>query len=121
MNSNTLLEHLQTSFRMTLGATASLVEMLQDPSKRDANLSRLRQEWGRLSEEWAEKGEVTEQEARNFVDSVLKRSTGDRPSPAPPDPASSPATSDVQQELQDLTAKVTELRAELEQLRKQDS
>ena len=121
MNSNTLLEHLQASFRLTLGATASLVEILQDSSKRDANLSRLRQEWSRLSEEWTEKGEVTEQEARNFVDTVLKRSTGDRPSQSPPDPSSSPANSDVQQELQDLTAKVTELRAELEQLRKQDS
>ncbi len=68
MNSDNLTQLLQQRFRITLGATASLVETLQDPQKRNQNLSDLRSELNHLTQEWAEKGEVTEQEARNFVD-----------------------------------------------------
>lgn len=122
MNSETLLQVLQNGFRVTLGATASLVEVLQDPQKREENLAKLKQEWSQLAEEWAAKGEITEQDARNFVnDFFSQRSNPD--SSAPPKPTSSTdmsaptAPSDVQVELQDLTAKIATIRAELEKLR----
>lgn len=101
MNSDTLIQMLQNSFRLTLGATTSLIEVvqdaekrnenltklqqewsqtatslveaIQDPQKREENLTKLRQEWNQLSEEWVIKGETTEQEARNFVSNLLNQ------------------------------------------------
>jgi len=123
MNSETLLQLVQNGFRLTLGATASLVEVLQDPAKREENLAKLRQEWSHLSETWVTKGATTEAEARTLVETWLnqRRSTTSAPSDtgAAPRPASTvgrPAT--AQTELQALTAQIAAIRAELEQLRK---
>lgn len=131
MNSDELVQLLQKGFHVTLGATASLIESIQDPEKRDENLSKLNQEWSLLSEEWARKGEVTEQEARNFVDSVLAQRQGQSTAtttPPEPNPTSSTSSAttptappDVQLELQELTAQLAAMRAELERLRNQDS
>ena len=71
MNTDNLTQLLQQSFRLTLGATASLVETLQDPQKRTDNLDRMQSELSHLATEWAAKGEMTEQEARNFVNNFL--------------------------------------------------
>ncbi|MBE9179785.1 hypothetical protein IQ268_14540 [Oculatella sp. LEGE 06141] len=131
MNTDTALELVQKSFRVTLGATASLIEVLQDPQRRDENLTKLRLEFSQLAEEWAAKGEMTEQEARNFVDTILKQrasqsSSADyaTTSPASPDTTavsvSAPPASDVQLELQELTAQIAAIRTELEKLREQD-
>lgn len=125
MNSDNLSQLMQKSLRVALGATASLVEVLQDPHKREENLFKLRQEWSQLSEEWAQKGEVTEQEARNFMESLLNKQT-QRSSSSTESTPSSPATStpsappDVQVELQELTAQIAAIRAELEKLRNQE-
>jgi polyhydroxyalkanoate synthesis regulator phasin len=119
MNSETLIQLLQNGFRVTLGATASLIEVVQDPQKREANLSKLRQEWSQLAEEWAVKGESTEQDARNFVDSVLsqRRAQNAESSSSATPPFSTPPS--VQTELQELTAQIATIRAELEKLRNQ--
>jgi polyhydroxyalkanoate synthesis regulator phasin len=126
MNPDTILQIVQKGFRVTLGATASLIETLQDPQRRDENLYRLRTELNQLAEEWAAKGEMTEQEARNFVDTILSQraaqTNGDFSSPSPS--SSSTATAappDVQLDLQELTAQIAAIRAELERLREQDS
>ena len=128
MNSDTLTQLLQQGFRVTLGATASLVETLQDPQKRSRNLSDLRSELDHLTQEWAEKGEVTEQEARNFVDTLLNQLSNQPPrppsTPSPATVATTPtptAPPEVQLELQELTAQIAAMRKELEQLRNQDS
>lgn len=120
MNSETLIQLLQNGFRVTLGATASLIEVVQDPQKRSENLSKLRQEWSQLAEEWAVKGESTEQDARNFVDTVLtqRRAQNPYPSTSPPMPTSTPPS--VQTELQELTVQIATIRAELEKLRNQE-
>lgn len=129
MNSENLVQSLQNGLRVTLGATASLIEVLQDPQKRTENLTKLSQEWDQLSQEWAEKGKVTEQEARSFVDSLLAQqrnaASSDDPTrsataTAPPD-TSPTAPPDIQLELQTLTAQIAAIRAELEKLRNQDS
>lgn len=118
MNSDNLVQLVQKGFRVTLGATASLVEVLQDSEKRGENLSRLNQEWSELSAKWAEKGEVTEQEARNFVDTLLSQ----RPQPSTSGQSGTVSTTpsappEIQLELQELTAQIVAMRAELEQIR----
>lgn len=124
MNSDTLFKLLHNGFRVTLGATASLVETIQDPQKREQNLSELRSGLTQRVQEWLEKGEITEQEARNLVDSLLRqqRASGNpyptQPPTAPETTTSTPtAPPDVQLEMQELTAQIAAMRAELEQLR----
>ena len=121
MNTDNLTQLLQQSFRLTLGATASLVETLQDPRKRTDNLDWMQSELNHLATEWAAKGEMTEQEARNFVSNFLNQLRNQAPSPTPG--ASSSTTTppkaappDVQLELQELTAQLAAIRSEIENL-----
>jgi polyhydroxyalkanoate synthesis regulator phasin len=127
MSSDNLVQTLQTGFRITVGATASLLESLQDDRKREENLETLKLEWTQIADKWAEKGEQTEQEARNFVDAVISQgqSATSRPptdsasSSAPETPATDADTA-VQTELQELTEQIATLRKELEQLRERE-
>lgn len=128
MNSNNLTQLLHQGFRVTVGATASLVETLQDPQKRTENLSQVASELSQLATEWAAKGEMTEQEARDFVDNLLKQLSNQRSSSTPDTSPSSVTTTSaqaappaVQLELQELTAQLAAMRSELEKLRNQDS
>jgi polyhydroxyalkanoate synthesis regulator phasin len=124
---DTLTQFLQKGFRVTLGATATIVEAIQDPQRREANLSKLTTELSQLAEEWEAKGVTTEQEARNFVDTMFNQ---DNSSPASPSytaspsnsaPSSTAAPADVQQDLQELTAQIAAIRAEIERIRAQDN
>lgn len=129
MNSDTVVQLLQKGFRVTLGATASLVEILQDPQRRESNLAKLRTELDQLAQEWAEKGEVTEREARTYVDTFIAQRRGtsaDSPTTVtttattvPPSTSTTPSP-EIQLELQELTAQLAAMRAELENLRSQD-
>lgn len=127
MNPDTLIQLLQKGFRVTLGATASLIEVIQDPEKRDTNLSNLRIELSQLAEEWAEKGAMTEQEARNFVDTILAQQASQAENTTTSTPGSTTTTSapitdpTIQTDLQELTEQITAIREELEKLRNQDS
>jgi polyhydroxyalkanoate synthesis regulator phasin len=122
MDTDTLVQLLQKGFRVTLGATASLIEILQDPLRRDENLAKLRTELGELSEEWATRGEMTEQEARNFVETILSQQMHpENPRQSTTTATSPTAAPDVQLDLQELTAQIAAIRAELEKLREQDS
>lgn len=132
MNSDSLLQLLQNGFRLSVGATAALVESLQDSQKRDEFLAKLmRSELSELAAELTNKGEITEQEAREFVDSIWRQqnqynqqsqqnsqTSSDAPGTSATTTTDNPVVSpNVQQELQDLTAQVAALRAELEKLR----
>jgi polyhydroxyalkanoate synthesis regulator phasin len=126
MNPDTILQTVQKGFRVTLGATAFLIETLQDPQRRDENLYRLRVDLDQLTEEWAAKGEMTEQEARNFVDTILSQraaqsNSSDTSSASGGSSTTAVAPPDVQLDLQELTAQIAAIRAELERLREQDS
>lgn len=128
MNPDTLVQMAQKSFRVTLGATAFLLETLQDPQRRDVNVARLQTDFNQLTEEWEQKGETTEREARTFVDTFLSqqfnpnRAADIQPTGTTPASTSIVSTSpDIQQDLQELTTQLAELRAELERLRVQDS
>lgn len=122
MNSETVVRLLQRGFHVTLGATASVVEILQDPTRREANLNRLRLEWDQLSEEWATRGEVTEREARSYVDQWVaeRRASAEPPTVNTTATTVIPSTeSEVQLELQELTAQLAAMRAELDRLRQE--
>ncbi len=124
MNSDTVVRMLQRSFRVTLGATASLVEILQDPQKREANLTRLKTDLDQLTREWAEKGEVTEQEARSYVDTFVAQRRGEMNSGTTVTTTATPVTApspEVQLELQELTAQLAAIRAEVERLRTEEN
>ncbi|MGC9524338.1 MAG: hypothetical protein ACP5D7_02240 [Limnospira sp.] len=128
MNVDNLTQMLHQGFRVTLGATSSLIEILQDPQKRDENLEKIQSQLSQLAEEWAEKGAVTEEEARSFVDTILSNSGQSEPgttvnsgaTPAPP-PAPTASSSGEIGEIQELTNQIATLRAELKNLRESDS
>ncbi|MCU0516569.1 MAG: hypothetical protein MUC60_06805 [Oscillatoria sp. Prado101] len=128
MNPNTVTEFLQKGFRVTLGATSALIESLQDSQKREETFSKMQSDFGGLTEEWAEKGALTEREARNFVDTLLSQqgqpAAGDTTSTAGTtvNTSASPVTDpEDQKDLRELTAQIAALRAELEKLQKPDS
>lgn len=126
---DTLTQLLQKGFRVTLGATATIVESIQDPQRREANLSKLTTELSQLAEEWEAKGVTTEQEARNFVDTMFSQGASSSastsytapPASSPSSASSTSASADVQQDLQELTAQIAAIRAEIERIRAQDN
>ncbi len=128
MNSNNLLDLLQAGFHVSLGATSSLLETLQDPLKREDTLAQLRIELSQRVTEWAAKGEITEQEARRFIDELLRqRSTpgSSTTTTTSSDTVTTPPTTvvspNVQLEIEELTAQIAAIRTELEKLRNPDS
>lgn len=127
MNVDNLTNLLQQGFHLTLGATASLVETLQDPHKRTENLSQISSELSHLANEWAAKGEMTEQEARNFASNFLNQlqnqvpTTSEASGTTVTNTPTEVAPPSVQLDLQELTAEIAAMRAELEKLRNSDS
>ncbi|MBD1919839.1 hypothetical protein H6F77_01730 [Microcoleus sp. FACHB-831] len=124
MNPDNLIQLVQKGFRVTLGATASAIESVQDAQKRDRNLELLRTDLNQLVEEFADKGAVTEVEARTFVDNMLAQRNNP---PASQTTADTPGATEtvappsVQLDLQELTAQIAAIRIELENLRNPDS
>lgn len=133
MNLDNLPQMLQTGFHLSLGATSFLIETLQDPLKRSENLDKLTQsDLGLLADELLEKGEMTDREARNFVDTIFSQpgarenaeseSVSHQQSDTATDTLSeSVVQTDVKLEIQELTAHMAALRAELENLRAENS
>lgn len=132
MNPDNLPQMLQTGFHLTLGATSFLIETLQDPLKREENLDKLKSDLGQLADELLEKGEMTDREARNFVDTIFSqpgnRENADSESVSPKQsdaetdaPPESVVEPDVKLEIQELTAHMAALRVELENLRAENS
>lgn len=124
MNAENLTELLHKGFRVTLGATSSLIEILQDPYKRNENLEKIQSTVSELTDEWAERGQITEREARNFVDTILSQqratsypeSTTVTTSPSAPTSISIPTEPEPVQEIQELTTQIAELKDELKRL-----
>ncbi len=132
MNAEKLPQMLQAGFHLTLGATSFLIETLQDPVKRSENLEKLNSDLGILADELLEKGEMTDREARNFVDTIFSQASdrentesesvsskqSDSPTGTPSDSVAQP---DVVIEIQELTAQIVALRTQLESLRAENS
>jgi len=119
MNSNNdFFSFIQQSFRVTVGATASLIETLQDPSKRDTTLSQLQQDLQQRTNEWSQKGETTEQEARRFLDELLNQTIQTKRDTTTENTSPTQSTStDTEADIKALTEQVIALRTQLEALR----
>ncbi len=119
MNSDTAIDLLKKGFRITLGASTSLVESIQDPLKREENLAQMQANPNAFAETLAEKGAVAEVEARKFVDSVVTQYSAS-PSAAPsgnyaPSSTTSSIDPTLERELREFTTQLAALRAELSQ------
>lgn len=117
MDTTDLAKLLQRGYYVTLGATANLVEVLQDPKKFDQQLNSLMQDLGQFTDDLATKGAITEAEARKLVDSLIAEQISAPKNTTINTTATTIVESTVQSDLQDLTQQITELRAELEKLR----
>jgi polyhydroxyalkanoate synthesis regulator phasin len=117
MQTNTLIQLLQQSFHIGVGATASLLETLQDPQKRAETLSEFQQQFTQQTQQWAEKGEITEQEARRMLDELLKQQKNSNKTGVQSPSSSDPSNSNIESEIEELTQQVIALRTELENLR----
>ena len=73
MDSEHFSELPQKGFRIVLGATVSLIEMVQNANKRDAAQSQLQTDLDRLADEFATKGEAIEQETRQAIEHFLAK------------------------------------------------
>lgn len=123
MNPDDIFQNLQKGFRITLGATSTVLESIQDSQRREEALNQLRTDPVQLAEELAVKGEATEREARAFVDNLLAQQSGSASAGSSSASASAKtptAPPEVETDLKELTQKISELRAELEKLRQQE-
>lgn len=127
MSTDNLVETVQKGFRTTLGAMNAIAESIQDPAKREETLRRLQTDFDQLREEWAAKGEATEQEARAFVDSVFHLGSQSSPDPMQePDGMAtstpvSPVVPEIERDLQELTTQLAAMRLALEEATKTTS
>lgn len=143
---DTILDLLQKGFRISLGAATAFVETLQDPIEREQTWNRLQEDLRRLpellqndyrrgerlqqfqqelshfSEIWAARGEMTEYEARRFLDVLLSQVGQAGRSTTGQSTVNTTATTVVStpyhREIQELTAQVAALRHDLEMLKK---
>lgn len=124
MNPEVFPQIIQKGFRTTLGATTALFESLQDTRKFEENLNKLQADPNQFADELADKGEVTEREARTFVEQIF---TTVQQGGAPANSATVTTTAKpvangaMQTELQELTQQIIELRQELDKLKSQGS
>ncbi|MFM1843364.1 MAG: hypothetical protein RLZZ490_2106 [Cyanobacteriota bacterium] len=109
---NLLINTLQQGFRITVGATATLVETLQDPQKRQLTFQDLQQQWGEKAAQWAEKGILTEAEARQYVDQWLAQMRKNSPV-GNPNGGSTIDFATAQAELERLTQEIITLKEDL--------
>ena len=117
MNDNDLIQLVRQGLRIAVGATASCVETLQNPQKISGLLAEIQTELNQKTQEWSAKGEITEAEARNFIDGFLSaRGWHQTPASVARTDESSTHRS-AYYRIQELTADIIALKSELEQLR----
>ncbi|MBD2178256.1 hypothetical protein H6F42_15165 [Pseudanabaena sp. FACHB-1998] len=131
---------VQRGYYVTLGATSSLIEVIQDPIKREENLKILGRSFEEITQTLAEKGVTTEAEARSYVDSFIAQqvsgkastetdSTGlttvtttaktvdENASDPDSEKSNQKVKASMRDEIAELTQQLASLRSELEQLR----
>ncbi|PZU94740.1 MAG: hypothetical protein DCE90_14480 [Pseudanabaena sp.] len=133
----------QRSYYVTLGATSSLLEVIQDPAKRQENLRMLGRTFEEVTQDLAEKGVSVEAEARSYVDSFIAQQVNGSAESQPSENGLTTVTttaktiydnssdtttkediksankikSSMRDEIQELTQQLASLRSEMEQLR----
>ncbi|MGB3767973.1 MAG: hypothetical protein WA947_15560 [Phormidesmis sp.] len=133
MNTDTLLELFQKSYRVTLGAASSAVEAVQDPQRTADEFSEIGTDWVRLADKLEVRGALTEKEARDFVEGVsnqlpepLRSMSSSFHSPvahSEPQTVTTVATpvvdTELKAEVESLTAELIAMRAEIESLKQE--
>jgi len=144
MDTIDLSKLVQKGYYVTLGLTSTLIEVIQDPIKREENIRMLGRSFDEVTQELADKGISTEAEARSYVDSFIAqqvngssntnssntnvdspsaglttvtttaRTVDDAPESDKPDKK---VKASLRNEIQELTEQIASLRSELEQLR----
>lgn len=112
------VELVQKSYYAAIGAVSSVVESVQDSQKRNETIAQVQQLIANPSSDkihdvaktLAEKGQVTEQQARKFVDTILDN----RSVPTTAKPAASSTTQQLQTEIISLTQTLASIRGQLE-------
>lgn len=126
MNPDTLSQTIQKGVRVTLGATASMLDALKDPQGSQAKFSEIGTDVDRLTETLEARGVETEQEARELVDGLIAQMPPMPANPFAPTPASEavvdariiPVTDvTVQRDLEELTLELANLRQEIDSLK----
>lgn len=126
MNPDTLSQTIQKGVRVTLGATASILDALKDPQGSQAKFSEIGTDVDRLTETLEARGVETEQEARELVDGLIAQMPPMPANPFAPTPASEavvdariiPVTDvTVQRDLEELTLELANLRQEIDSLK----
>ncbi|YAI82608.1 MAG: hypothetical protein ACQJCO_03295 [cyanobacterium endosymbiont of Rhopalodia sterrenbergii] len=124
MNTDNLSQLLQQGFQISVGATTSFLEPLQDPQKRSKTISDIHTQLIKKAQEWAQKGETTEQEARRLMNEWLNQqqyqhsSTSINRNDYYKLTLSSGGNKNAQGTIKKLTEQVISLRTELENLRR---
>ncbi len=127
MTPDTVTTTLQRGFRVTLGATATLLEAIQDPQTSGQQFSDLGGDVSRLAETLESKGKITEREARQFVDDLLRQwpnplwESVSSPIPTVDTVATPVADPTVQSDLASLTQELAAMRQALEDLKRANS
>jgi polyhydroxyalkanoate synthesis regulator phasin len=144
MDTIDLSKLVQKGYYVTLGLTSTLIEVIQDPIKREENIRMLGRSFDEVTQELADKGISTEAEARSYVDSFIAQqvngssnpnssnTNGDSPAAGLTTVTTTARTVDdapegdkpdkkvkasLRDEIQELTEQIASLRSELEQLR----
>ncbi len=133
---------VQKGYYVTLGATSSLIEVIQAPIKREENLRLLGRSFDEITQTLAEKGVATEAEARSYVDNFISQQVSGQPTTNSEDSSLTTVTTtakaiddnvtddeeksdqsnqkvkaSLRNEIADLTQQLAGLRSELEKLR----
>jgi polyhydroxyalkanoate synthesis regulator phasin len=115
MNTDTLLQLFQQGFRAAIGTTITLANTLKNPESFPQTWTRLTENPTGFAQELIDKGAVTEQEARQVVDSLWSQNNS--PSSMTITTTATTVTPDVQAELKDLMIELAAIRSEIAQLR----
>ena len=115
MNTDTLLQLFQQGFRAAIGTTTTVVDTLKNPQTASETWTRLTENPTGFAQELVDKGAVTEQEARQVVDSLWSQNNS--PSSMTVTTTATTVMPDVQAELKDLMIELAAIRSEIAQLR----
>ena len=115
-NENNLLGFLQTGLRTVVGATAEAIETLQDNQKRTQAIEEFNSQWQKKSQEWVEKGTITEGQARDIIEQFIQN-RGNVSNSSPQEiPIESEEIQDPYEGIKELTEEIIALRTELEKM-----
>ena len=116
MHNDNISQTIQQGFRIAVGAITSLVETAQNSEKRSEALSEFQMELNQKAREWAIKGEITEQEARKIIESLLNKNA-ERDSVDSEPQSSTVHETNINVGLQQLRDELIALRIELAKMR----